>query len=148
MECARIACGSPSRTRQSRRPAGMPFDNTIKRHFQGNPAMTAIRRARLQQLAVLCATALIVTTPSWGQASRPTYKDPAAPVDRRVETMVPVLDPDILAHLKDVVLQAYLRDTDRAMTLDANGRYERPAPTSGQFNAQQFLLQHYAEKPE
>ena len=69
-------------------------------------------------------------------------------LDRRVETLMPVLDPDILAHLRDVVLHAYLRDTDRAMTLDANGRYERPETASGQFNAQQFLLQHYSDKTD
>ena len=69
-------------------------------------------------------------------------------LDRRVETLMPVLDPDILAHLRDVVLHAYLRDTDRAMTLDSNGRYERPDVASGHFNAQQFLLQHYSDKTE
>ena len=45
-----------------------------------------------------------------------------------------------------VDLDALIRQIDQ--TLDANGRYERPDPASGQFNAQQFLLQHYAEKPE
>ena len=69
-------------------------------------------------------------------------------LDRRVETLMPVLDPDILSHLRDVVLHAYLRDTDRAMTLDANGRYERPEAAAGEFNAQQFLLQHYSDKTD
>jgi polyphosphate kinase len=69
-------------------------------------------------------------------------------LDRRVETLMPVLDPDILEHLRDVVLHAYLRDTDRAMALDAHGRYERPEAASGQFNAQQFLLQHYSDRPD
>ena len=66
-------------------------------------------------------------------------------LDRRVETLVPVLDPDILAHLRDVVLHAYLEDTDRATILDAAGRYERPQTAAGRFSAQQFLLQHYSE---
>ena len=69
-------------------------------------------------------------------------------LDRRVETLTPVRDPEILEHLRDVVLTSYLRDTDRAMVLDPAGRYERPAGTSGNFNAQQFLLQHYREKAE
>jgi hypothetical protein len=47
-----------------------------------------------------------------------------------------------------VVLHAYLRDTDRAMVLDAAGTYERPESTAGTFNAQQFLLQHYAEQKD
>jgi polyphosphate kinase len=66
-------------------------------------------------------------------------------LDRRVEALVSVRDPEILEHLRDVVLNAYLRDTDRAFALDPAGRYERPTGGSGEFNAQQFLLQHYTE---
>lgn len=66
-------------------------------------------------------------------------------LDRRVETLLPVRDPEIFEHLRDVVLNAYLRDTDRAFVLDSAGRYERPTSGSGSFNAQQFLLQHYTE---
>ncbi len=66
-------------------------------------------------------------------------------LDRRVETLTPVRDPDLLAHLRDVVLQAYLQDTDRAMTLDSTGRYERPQPEPERLNAQQVLLRHYTE---
>ena len=69
-------------------------------------------------------------------------------LDRRVETLNPVRDPEVLDHLRDVVLHAYLRDTERAMVLDSAGRYERPANTSGQFNSQQFLLQHYTEQKD
>ena len=47
-------------------------------------------------------------------------------LDRRVETLTPVRDEEILAHLRDVVLGSYLRDTDRAMVLDASGHYQRP----------------------
>ncbi len=68
-------------------------------------------------------------------------------LDRRVETLTPVLDPEILAHLRDVVLAAYLRDTVRAMVLDAAGHYTRPDTSSGSFNAQDFLLKHYADAP-
>jgi polyphosphate kinase len=66
-------------------------------------------------------------------------------LDRRVETLTPVRAPEILEHLRDVVLNAYLRDTDRAMVLDSTGRYERPESASGTFNSQQFLMQHYSE---
>jgi polyphosphate kinase len=66
-------------------------------------------------------------------------------LDRRVETLTPVRDPEILAHLRDVVLHSYLQDNNRAMVLDPTGRYERPAAASEDFNAQQFLLRHYAE---
>src|SRR5687768_13722700 len=67
-------------------------------------------------------------------------------LDRRVETLVPVRDPEILEHLRDVVLDAYLKDTDRAMILDAAGHYERAPAGSGPFNSQQSLLQHYTER--
>src|SRR3954451_18964054 len=66
-------------------------------------------------------------------------------LDRRVETLTPVRDPEILQHLRDVVLHAYLRDTEHAMVLDSTGKYQRPESASGAFNAQQFLLQHYTE---
>jgi polyphosphate kinase len=66
-------------------------------------------------------------------------------LDRRVETLTPVRDPEILQHVRDVVLHAYLRDTDRAMVLDSAGKYQRPESITGTFNAQQFLLQHYTE---
>ena len=67
-------------------------------------------------------------------------------LDRRIEALAQVRDPEILEHLRDVVLNSYLRDTDRAFVLDSAGRYERPSSGSGAFNAQQFLLQHYTEQ--
>ncbi|MGE0447029.1 MAG: polyphosphate kinase 1 [Vicinamibacterales bacterium] len=67
-------------------------------------------------------------------------------LDRRVETLVPVRDSEIRHHLRHVVLDAYLRDTDRAMLLDSTGHYERATTGPGGFNAQQFLLQHYSER--
>jgi polyphosphate kinase len=66
-------------------------------------------------------------------------------LDRRVETLTPIRDADILADLRDIVLGAYLRDTERAMVLDATGHYSKPEPTSEAFDSQQFLLQHYAD---
>lgn len=66
-------------------------------------------------------------------------------LDRRVETLTPIRDPEIVAHLRDVVLASYLRDTDRAMVLDSAGLYSRPEALSEGFNAQDFLLRHYSE---
>jgi polyphosphate kinase len=66
-------------------------------------------------------------------------------LDRRVETLTPIRDPEIVEHLRDVVLASYLRDMDRAMVLDSAGRYSRPDPAAGSFNAQDFLLKHYSE---
>jgi len=69
-------------------------------------------------------------------------------LDRRVETLIPVRDPEILEHLRDVVLDAYLKDAERAMMLDSAGHYERLPKESGAFNSQQTLLQHYTERRE
>jgi polyphosphate kinase len=69
-------------------------------------------------------------------------------LDRRVETLTPVKDEEIRAHIRDVVLHAYLRDTERAMRLDSSGRYAKPDAAAGSFNAQQMLLQHYAEQTD
>jgi polyphosphate kinase len=66
-------------------------------------------------------------------------------LDRRVETLAPIRDPEILEHLRDIVLGAYLRDTDRAMVLDAVGHYERPVIESERFDSQQFLIGHYTD---
>jgi polyphosphate kinase len=70
-------------------------------------------------------------------------------LDRRVETLTPVRDPQIREHLREVVLKGYLKDNDRAMVLDSAGRYERPADGSGDpVNSQRHLLQHYTEQSD
>jgi polyphosphate kinase len=66
-------------------------------------------------------------------------------LERRVEALTPVRDPEILTHLRDVVLHAYLQDTDRAMVLDSAGRYSRPESASAPVSAQSMLLQHYVD---
>jgi polyphosphate kinase len=68
-------------------------------------------------------------------------------LDRRVEVLTPIRDPEILTHLREVVLGSYLRDVDRAMALDSSGHYERPDGSAGGFNSQDFLLQHYLKAP-
>jgi len=50
-------------------------------------------------------------------------------LDRRVEVVTPVLDPGLRRHLKDVVLEAYLKDNVKARILNADGLYE-PIPVS------------------
>jgi polyphosphate kinase len=64
-------------------------------------------------------------------------------LDRRVETLCRVADPDIADHLRSVVLDAYLRDTARAYVL-VGDRYESAGRSGGEpFDAQQFLLDWY-----
>jgi polyphosphate kinase len=67
-------------------------------------------------------------------------------LDRRVEALVPVHDDEINAHIRDMVLNTYLRDTERATVLDASGVYHQPAAASGLFNAQHYLLEHYGSQ--
>jgi polyphosphate kinase len=68
-------------------------------------------------------------------------------LDRRVEALTPVRNPEIRRHLRDVVLDAYLRDTDRATELWPDGHYRRPDVDDGaeRFNAQRFLLDYSRE---
>jgi polyphosphate kinase len=69
-------------------------------------------------------------------------------LDRRVETLTPIKDTEVVEHLRDVVLHAYLQDTERAFVLDSAGGYAKPDATGGPFNSQQFLLNHYTDSNE
>ena len=61
--------------------------------------------------------------------------------------MIPIRDERIVRHVRDVVLDAYLKDTDRATALDAAGVYRRVEPAAdGRFNAQEFLLRFYTRQ--
>jgi polyphosphate kinase len=66
-------------------------------------------------------------------------------LDRRVEVLCPVLDPSLRGYLRDTVLDAYLRDTDQAWTLDANARYAVPngSASPDPISAQGTLLQRH-----
>jgi polyphosphate kinase len=59
-------------------------------------------------------------------------------LDRRVEVVTPVLDPQLRKYLKDTVLAAYLRDNVQARILNADGTYDRPSTSDGDksFNSQ------------
>ena len=62
-------------------------------------------------------------------------------MDRRVEVVTPILDPEHRAYLKDVVLSAYLRDNVTARILTAEGEYKKPTIGVGEepFNSQLFF---------
>ncbi len=70
-------------------------------------------------------------------------------LDRRVETLAPVHDPELRTHLREVVLDALLGDTHRAFELRTNGCYERvvPPPGAAPLNSQQVLLDYYTSQP-
>lgn len=65
-------------------------------------------------------------------------------LDRRVEALCRILDPHIARHLRDVVLDTYLKDNDRAYVLGPDG-YERVARPEGEaaVSAQDALLAWY-----
>ena len=62
-------------------------------------------------------------------------------LDRRVEVVVPVLDPSGKSYLKDTVLAAYLRDNVKARVMNSDGSYVQPEMSSGEefFNSQVFF---------
>jgi polyphosphate kinase len=53
-------------------------------------------------------------------------------LNRRVEIVCPVEDPRLKRHLKDDVLEAYLRDNVNARELCADGTYERVRPVNNE----------------
>ena len=66
-------------------------------------------------------------------------------LSRRVEVVCPIDDPSMRAHLKDEVLQAYLRDNVNARELLANGSYQ---PIERQADEEPFDSQTYFEGRE
>jgi len=62
-------------------------------------------------------------------------------LDRRVEVVTPVLDPQLKKYLKDTVLDAYLRDNVKARVMNSDGTYEMPPMAAGEqpFNSQLFF---------
>ena len=59
-------------------------------------------------------------------------------LDRRVEVVTPILDANLKQHLKNVVLDTYLKDNVKARVLNADGVYERVpmSPEEEAFNSQ------------
>jgi polyphosphate kinase len=71
-------------------------------------------------------------------------------LDHRVEVLVPVEDPGLRAHFRDVVLPTYLRDTANARRLLSNGAYERVvvAPGEEPFDEQIWFSHHGTGRSE
>jgi polyphosphate kinase len=69
-------------------------------------------------------------------------------LDRRVEVLVPVTDPELRTHLRDVVLETLLADMARAWILTPSGSYQRAVVPEGAtpIDAQKALMEHYAER--
>ena len=65
-------------------------------------------------------------------------------LDRRVEVLFPVEDRVLKKHMRDEMLEIYLRDTVNAHELQPDGSYLRLCPAKGQapFSAQDWFLAH------
>jgi polyphosphate kinase len=62
-------------------------------------------------------------------------------LDRRVEVVAPIKDAGIRQYLKDVVLDAYLRDNVNARILNADGSYQKISENgSAPFSSQMFFV--------
>jgi polyphosphate kinase len=66
-------------------------------------------------------------------------------LDRRVEVLCPIADPDLRQHLHDVVLAAVRADTARAWVLQTDSTYVRAAAPGAAdvMDSQKALLAHY-----
>lgn len=65
-------------------------------------------------------------------------------LDRRIEVLTPVESPDLVKHLRDDILEPYLRDNEKAWLLTSDGSYVRRRPAKGEspFSAQLHFLEH------
>ena len=68
-------------------------------------------------------------------------------LNRRVEAVCRVLDEGIVRHIRDVVLDAYLRDSDAAYVLEGHRYALSSSNPSPRVNAQQELLAWYTSRP-
>ena len=65
-------------------------------------------------------------------------------IDRRIEVLFPVRDPAIRRHLRDTVLETYLRDDAKARLMQPDGAWLRAEPGDGEpVDAQAALLAAY-----
>jgi polyphosphate kinase len=69
-------------------------------------------------------------------------------LDRRVETMFPVRQPDLLHRVRDELLTMHLRDTVNAHLLQPDGTYTRPAGDLQPFDSQAWFMSHHAKEPK
>jgi len=69
-------------------------------------------------------------------------------LDRRVEVLFPVQDRALALHLREEILETYLRDNTRARRMRSDGRYERLAPRDGEpsLDSQAGLISNVARR--
>ena len=63
-------------------------------------------------------------------------------LDRRVEVVLPIIDPAVRTYIKDEILGLYLRDNFNSRTLRADGSYKKISGGSEPFDAQMAFVGH------
>lgn len=68
-------------------------------------------------------------------------------LDRRIEVLVPILDPGLRACLRNDILETHLRDNQQTWRLQEDGTYCRIKPGKGEepVNAQEIMMRRSRE---
>ena len=68
-------------------------------------------------------------------------------LDRRIEVLVPILDPGLRACLRNDILETHLRDNQQTWRLQEDGTYCRIKPDKGEepVNAQEIMMRRSRE---
>lgn len=69
-------------------------------------------------------------------------------LDRRIEVLCPVEDPELITHIRDHILLNCLKDNVKAWNLDAKGEYHKAKRKAAEpaFNSQAFFMQEPSTK--
>jgi polyphosphate kinase len=71
-------------------------------------------------------------------------------LDRRVEVLFPINDPELARYVRDDILETYLRDRENAWLMQSDGSYEKLSPEedSAKMSAQQWFMANTAHLSE
>jgi len=71
-------------------------------------------------------------------------------LDRRIEVLVPVEDPTLSCHIRDLILEQCLKDNVQSWDLDSNGNYIRRVVGRGEkhFDSQRWFMDHPSTRPQ
>ena len=69
-------------------------------------------------------------------------------LERRIEVLTPIRDPELAKWMRERLLQRYLDDVARTRTMCSDGTYFRPNPQSGDPDVHQQFLRDAAKRSE